>query len=193
MPLLIPPGERGDGAATLTGAGSACRGRATASGNRSIGPAGFAGTAASLKIGAGCEPDCMNSALITMAVVAKATATKPITSFGLQCSRRNRNAPWRPAMSASISRLLPPSVRDALLATFAHRSVCLPITRYGRLEPGELPVRPRKRVPPRRPVHRRADMISHQSEPAHLPRALLIGTRLPRCLVDGVRRRLSER
>ena len=61
-------GRTWDGAA----AGSAGRGRGTAAGAPSVATTGLTGTSAFLNIGAGCEPDCMNSTLIRMATVATA-------------------------------------------------------------------------------------------------------------------------
>ncbi len=52
-------------------------------------PPAFTGTRAPLNIGAGCEPDCMNSTLIRIATVTKAPAAKPTASLGLHPSARN--------------------------------------------------------------------------------------------------------
>ena len=112
---MISPGIRDpDGAVALdgagAGAGSAGRGRGTIAGVLSVTSTGFVGTSASfftgfaatnasLNIGAGCEPDCMNNTLKRMAIVANAPAAKPATSLGLHPSARNG---WGPQSSWTV-------------------------------------------------------------------------------------------
>lgn len=127
---MISPGIRDpDGAVALdgagAGAGSAGRGRGTIAGVLSVTSTGFVGTSASfftgfaatnasLNIGAGCEPDCMNNTLKRMAIVANAPAAKPATSLGLHPSTRNG---WGPRSSWT---LFPRPARVVELRTSIH-------------------------------------------------------------------------
>src|SRR5258707_1056819 len=139
MSLMISPGVRGaGGAASLAGAGSTGRGRDTAAGMLSVTATGFAATGAFLNIGAGCEPDCMNSTLIRIAIVAKPPTRKPTTSRRLHPSIRNRYAPRRP--SSSTSALFPRPARAVALRTFLHQGACRLFgpTRHEPLDHGRL-------------------------------------------------------
>src|SRR5438034_1886993 len=95
MSLMISPGVRG--AAALagagTGTGSLCRGRVVAAAGPSPAGIGLADAMAPLNIGAGCEPDCMNSTLVRMAAAPKATKIAPAISVGVHPSTRNRRSP----------------------------------------------------------------------------------------------------
>src|SRR5229473_3159923 len=110
MSLMTSPGMR-------DAAGAAGRGRGTVAGMLLVTASGFAATGAPLNIGAGCEPDCMNSTLIRIASVAEAPTRKPTASRGLHPSRRNRRGP----RSSAIGALLPRPARAAGLRTFPHR------------------------------------------------------------------------
>ena len=108
---MISPGVRGaGGAAALAGAGRAARrlGRprraATAAGALSVAADRFRRASAPLNIGAGCEPDCMNSTLTRMATVATAATMTPTASLALHPSARNSARP-------RSSRSAPPSPR----------------------------------------------------------------------------------
>src|SRR6476620_4144614 len=137
MSPMISPGVREpDGAVTLAGAGadtgSAGRGRGTIAGPGALSVAstgfvvgtsasftgfvaGFGGTNASLNMGAGCEPDCMNSTLERMAIVANAPIAKPATSLGPHPSARNRCGP-----RSSSGTLFPRPARAVELRTCLH-------------------------------------------------------------------------
>src|SRR5258705_739514 len=121
---MISPGGRGaDGAATFAGAGTAVgssgRGRGTVAGVLSVTTTGFIDAREPLNIGAGCEPDCMNSTLIRIATVTNAPTMKPTASRGFQPSMRNtdvaRSSPARPL----FSRL----ARVMALRTVVHRDI----------------------------------------------------------------------
>src|SRR5215510_332366 len=122
MSLMISPGVRGicgaPGGAPLTDAAaagwSAGRGRGTVADVLSATAAGFVGASTLLNIGAGCEPDCMNSTLMRIATLAKATTRKPTASRGLQPSAWNR----RESRSASTAALFPRPPPPLRLRTF---------------------------------------------------------------------------
>src|SRR5262245_8248401 len=90
---MISPGVRAAAALGGTGvaAGSAGRARGTAAVavTPSLAGTGFADAVALLNIGAGCEPDCMNSTLTRIAPVTKATSMTPAASFAPHPSTRN--------------------------------------------------------------------------------------------------------
>src|SRR3977135_1100097 len=131
---MISPGIREpDGAVAWAGhegaAGSAGRGRGNIAGMLSVTSTGFVGTRASftgfaatnasLNIGAGCEPDCMNSTLKRMAIVANAPTAKPATSLGLHPSARNGCGP------RSSWTLFPRPARVVELRTSIHHNARL--------------------------------------------------------------------
>src|SRR5882672_2446633 len=125
---MISPGMRGgDGAAILAGTPSAGRGadpgREPAAGMPLV-TTGFAAVDAFLNIGAGCEPDCMNSTLIRIAVTAKAPTMKPTASRGLHPIMRKGYQPPRPSISSSTRERFPRPARAVALRTFLHRDAC---------------------------------------------------------------------
>jgi hypothetical protein len=94
MSPMISPGVRATaalGGAGVAAAGSAGRARGTAAAAvaPSLAGTGFADAVAALNIGAGCEPDCMNSTLTRIAPVAKAMSRTPAASFAPHPSTRN--------------------------------------------------------------------------------------------------------
>src|SRR5262245_42395414 len=114
MSLMISPGLRAAAGAALfpvadgAAAGSADRGRPTAIAGALVADAsvGLADHGALLNIGAGCEPDCMNSTLTRIATTIATPTRKPTASRGLQPSRRNglRAPPPAPASAALLPR-----------------------------------------------------------------------------------------
>jgi len=130
---VLPGAGSAAGDATLFGAeGSAWRARGTAAGvtgasvafdttavAASFTAADLVGTRLLLKIGAGWEPDCMNSTLTMIATVAHAPIMKPTASFALHPTLWNSNDEGRPP--ASLRPALPRSMRAASLRTFLHR------------------------------------------------------------------------
>src|SRR5947207_983646 len=124
MSVMISPGARGAaGAALLAGAGAGSGAASTGRGRGAAGTltatAGLTGTGAPLNIGAGCEPDCMNSMLIRIATVAQVPAANATASRELHPSARNMRGP--PSTFSSTALVRP--ARDARLRTFLHRNV----------------------------------------------------------------------
>ena len=85
---MISPGGRVDGGVSLLGGAradpdSAGRGRGTTGARLFVTITGLDAPCAFLNIGAGCEPDCINSTLIRIAPVAKVPTMKPTASLRL--------------------------------------------------------------------------------------------------------------
>ena len=170
---MISPGIREpDGAMALDGvemgAGSAGRGRGTIAGVLSVTSTGFVGTSASfftgfaatnasLNIGAGCEPDCMNNTLKRMAIVANAPTAKPAASLGLHPSARNG---WGPRSSWT---LFPRPARVVELRTSIHPNAGRQAAAGGPEQRGD--ACPPAAAPNRDP---RVDVISERSGQIHV-------------------------
>src|SRR5437660_3424191 len=94
------PLRRTDGAVGFVGTGTAAsslgRGRGTAAVVVCVTISGFVCSEVPLKIGAGCEPDCMNSALTRTVIVSRVPSGTPKASRGFQLRARKHPVLWPP-------------------------------------------------------------------------------------------------
>src|SRR5512132_3726315 len=103
---MISPGGRGADGDFVDAAGPAGSiGRERGMDVLSVAIAGFICADVLLNIGAGCEPDCMNSTLIRTVIVRRAPRTTPAASRALQSSPLNTRIAGRPSSGALFSRL----------------------------------------------------------------------------------------
>src|SRR6266446_1941555 len=88
------PVRTADGAVGFVGAGTVAsslgRGRGTAADVVCVAITGFVCSEAPLNIGAGCEPDCMNSTLTRTVIVSRAPRTAPKASPAFKPTARSK-------------------------------------------------------------------------------------------------------
>src|SRR5260370_40833023 len=95
---MISPGVRGDAAASLGGAGAGIDStRRIGATGLVAGPDVLIAASAALKIGAGCEPDCMNRTLISITTMANAPTANPTASLARHRRTRKRKGRRRSA------------------------------------------------------------------------------------------------
>src|SRR2546423_8838532 len=185
MSLMISGGGGGYGAGASGGpgraAGSLRRGRGTAVGAPSATAVSLTRADAPWNIGAGCEPDCRNSTLTTMAIATQAPRTKPTASRAFQPSALNRRVTRLPSRAALFSR----SARAMGLCTAPRRA-----QPQRRDDPFRRDAARRRPLLPHRRAYRTGKTASHR---AHvLARTPRFWTRPLSCLAGSCQRPLKR-